>query len=170
MLSNCHHDNDEMTHVFTMIGHYNVRCRACALALLCAVHIHIMADDNDMKREAPERNDPLHLEFTCVREKKRDDQNKGSINSINNNYQLQLPSLPPRLSQPTPKQPIRRHRVPIPQLPRRLDPENRDLVLEPTAISRDAAVGERMRIRQVLGQQAQLPQYGPLVPGDVLVV
>ena len=66
---------------------------------------------------------------------------------------------------------IRRHAVPIPHLLCRLLPGHRHAILVPrTTRTSSPTIGERIGERQVFGQEAQLPQDCPLVPGNVFVV
>jgi hypothetical protein len=60
--------------------------------------------------------------------------------------------------------PIRRHRLPVPQLIRRLNPKDRYTVFRFRTLGQSVTRRQRMREREVLWQQAQLAESCALIP------
>lgn len=80
------------------------------------------------------------------------------------------PTLHRNLPYLTSKQSIRLYRILIPHLVRRFHPKHRHLVLKPLTGTRPPPIRERIRKRQILRHQTELPQRRALVPRNMLVV
>jgi len=66
--------------------------------------------------------------------------------------------------------PIRQHRLPVPQLIRRLNPKDGHTILHFRSLRQSVARRQRMREGKILRQQAQLAESRSLIPRDVLVI